>query len=240
MRRWNRKQKVLRNLLLCVLLGAAAYVLLGFPPYTVGQKLDRLGREYMLEDLEPVYTETVRHRAADQWFGRWYTLVVARSRQGDYVTSSWEQSGLKVERDVWLEQIGRGGICRVWGDQIYAAADGLRGAVSATMEVETKKRTFTLEGKRLEDGVFSFSYLSPDHDYGRFSHGQDIIPDEEIDLLDAVDLWYWEESDMFTYTLFSQDLPCTVTARDEAGQILAEVELSLNVMELDTQELYRW
>ena len=53
MRRWNRKRKVLRNLLLCVLLGAAAYVLLGFPPYTVGQKLDRLGRTYMLEDLEP-------------------------------------------------------------------------------------------------------------------------------------------------------------------------------------------
>lgn len=240
MRRWNRRQRVVRNLLLCALLGAAAYVLLGFPPYITGQKLDRLERTYMLEDLEQVCTQTQRHRSDDQWFDRWYTLVIARSPQGDYVTSSWEQSGLKVERDVWPEQIGRGGICRVWGDQLYAAADGLRGAVSATMEVETKKRTLTLEGKRLEDGVFSFSYLSPDHDYDRFSHGQDINPDEEIDLLDAVDLWYWEESDMFAYTLSSQDLLCTVTARDEAGQILAEVELPLDVMELGTQEFYRW
>ena len=56
MKRWNRKRKVIRNLLLCALLGTAAYVLLGFSPYTTGQKLDRLEREYMLEDLEPVYT----------------------------------------------------------------------------------------------------------------------------------------------------------------------------------------
>ena len=76
-------------------------------------------------------------------------------------------------------------------------------------------------------------------------HGEVWVAPGEITVEDGqyrtvVELWYWEESDMFTYTLFSQDLPCTVTARDEAGQILAEVELSLNVMELDTQELYRW
>ena len=41
---------------------------------------------------------------------------------------------------------------------------------------------------------------------------------------------------MFAYTLFSQDLLCTVTARDQAGRILAEAELPLDVMELGTQE----
>lgn len=157
MRRWNRKQKVLRNLLLCVLLGTAAYVLLGFPPYTTGQKLDRLEGTYMLEGLQTVYQETQRHRRDDQWFGRWYTLVIARSPQGDYVASSWEQSGLSVTNDMWPNKIGQSGLCRVWGDQLYAAADGLRGAVSATMEVETKKQTFTLEGQRVADGVFSSS-----------------------------------------------------------------------------------
>ena len=60
MKRWNRKQKTVRNLLVCTLLGTAAYVLLGFPPYTTGQKLDRLERQYMLEDMNVVCTETDR------------------------------------------------------------------------------------------------------------------------------------------------------------------------------------
>ena len=33
--RLNRKQKILRNLLVCLLLAAATYAALGFPPYTV-------------------------------------------------------------------------------------------------------------------------------------------------------------------------------------------------------------
>ena len=52
MRRWNRKRKVVRNLLLCVLLGTAAYVLLGFSPYTTGQKLDRLERDWGVTVLQ--------------------------------------------------------------------------------------------------------------------------------------------------------------------------------------------
>lgn len=241
MRRWNRKQKVLRNLLLCVLLGTAAYVLLGFPPYTTGQKLDRLEGTYMLEGLQTVYQETQRHRRDDQWFGRWYTLVIARSPQGDYVTSSWEQGGLKVQEDVWPDKIGRSGLCRVWGNRLYAAADGLRGAASATMEVETKKQTFTLEGQRVADGVFSFSYLSPDHAYDHYAHNQDYPPGPELDLLDAVDLWYWEKSGPFSYSMDGgQELLCTVTARDEAGETLPQVELTLEVHELDVQTYYRW
>lgn len=241
MRRWNRKRKVVRNLLLCVLLGTAAYVLLGFPPYTTGQKLERLEREYMLEDLEPVYTQTQRHRRDDQWFGRGYTLVVARSPQGDYVTSSWEQGGLKVQTDVWPDKIGQSGLCRVWGDRLYAAADGLRGAASATMEVETKKQTFTLEGQWVAEGVFSFSYLSSDHAYDHYAHNQDYPPGPELDLLDAVDLWYWEKLGPFSYSMDGgQELLCTVTARDEAGQTLPQVELALEVHELDVQTYYRW
>jgi hypothetical protein len=241
MRRWNRKRKVLRNLLLCALLGTAAYVLLGLPPYTTTQKLDRLERTYMLEDLEPVCTETVRHRRDDQWFGRWYTLVIARSPQGDYVTSSWEQGGLSVTNDMWPARIQRSGLCRVWGDQLYAAADGLRGAVSATMEVETKKQTFTLEGQQVADGVFSFSYLSPDHAYDRYAHNQDAPPSLELDLLDAVDLWYWEKVGPSSYTLDGgQEMLCTVTARDEAGETLPEMKLTVGVHELEVQNYYRW
>ena len=241
MRRWNRKQKVLRNLLLCALLGTAAYVLLGFPPYTTGQKLDRLEREYMLEDLEPVYTQTQRRRRDDQWFSRWYTLVIARSPQGDYVTSTWEQDGLSVTNDMWLDKIGQSGLCRVWGDRLYAAADGLRGAVSAAMEVETKKQTFTLEGQRVADGVFSFSYLSPDHAYDHYAHNQDYPPGPELDLLDAVEIWYWEKAGPFAYSLDgSQEILCTVTAWDEAGETLPEVKLTVGLHELNVQTLYRW
>lgn len=240
MRRWNRKRKVVRNLLLCVLLGTAAYVLLGFPPYTTGQKLDRLEREYMLEDLEPVYTETIRHRRDYQWFGRWYTLVIARSPQGDYATSSWEQGGLKVQADVWPNKISQSGLCRVWNDQLYAAADGLRGAASATMEVETKKQTFILEGQRVADGVFSFSYLSPDHQYDRYAHNQDAPPGPELDLLDAVDLWYWEKVGSSYILDGGQEILCKVTAWDEAGEPLPEVKLTVSVHELEVQTYYRW
>lgn len=241
MKRWNRKQKVIRNLLLCALLGTAAYVLLGFPPYTTGQKLDRLERTYMLEDLEPVYTEAARHRRDDQWFGQWYTLVIARSPQGDYATSSWEQGGLKVQADVWPNKISQSGLCRVWGDQLYAAADGLRGAASATMEVETKRQTFTLEGQRVADGVFSFSYLSPDHQYDHYAHNQDAPPGPELDLLDAVGLWYWEKVGPSSYILDGgQEMLCTVTARDEAGEPLPEVKLTVSVHELEVQTYYRW
>lgn len=235
MRRWNRKQRVIRNLLLSVLLGLAAYALLGFPPYTTGQKLDRLEREFMLEDLEPVYVQTGRHRRADQLFGSWYTLVMARSPQGNYVSEGWEQSGLKIEESMWERNLGEKSICQVWGDAFYVAADALRNAVCATAVVETKYRTFTLEGQPVEEGVFSFAYLVPDHDYNRFAHGQRIDPGTEIDLLDAVELWYWENN-----VLVSQDLSCTVTARDQAGKVLGELELSLDVMELDTQNFYRW
>ena len=241
MKRWNRKQKVIRNLLLCALLGTAAYVLLGFPPYTTGQKLDRLEGTYMLEGLQTVYQETQRHRRDDQWFGRWHTLVIARSPQGDYVASSWEQGGLSLTNDMWPDKIGQGGLCRVWNDQLYAAADGLRGAASATMEVETKRQTFTLEGQRVADGVFSFSYLSPDHQYDHYAHNQDAPSGPGLDLLDAVDLWYWEKVGPSSYILDGgQEMLCTVTARDEAGEPLPEVKLTVGVHELEVQTYYRW
>lgn len=240
MRRWNRKQKVLRNLLLCALLIAVIYVLLDFPPYTTGQKLDRLEGTFMLEDLQTVYQETQRHRRDDQWFGRWHTLVIARSPQGDYVTGSWEQGGLSVKNDVWPAQIRRSGLCRVWNDQLYAAADGLRGAASATMEVETKKQTFTLEGQRVADGVFSFAYLSPDHQYDRYAHNQDYPPGPELDLLDAVNLWYWEKVGTSYILDGGQEMLCTVKAWNEAGETLPEVKMTVSVHELEVQNYYRW
>ena len=55
--RLNRKQKIVRNLLACGLLGLAVYAMLGFPPYTVRGMLDRVERRYLLSDLEPLLVE---------------------------------------------------------------------------------------------------------------------------------------------------------------------------------------
>ena len=42
--RLTRGQKTLRNALLCILLAALVYAMLGFPPYTVRGMLDRVER----------------------------------------------------------------------------------------------------------------------------------------------------------------------------------------------------
>ena len=43
--RLTRGQKTLRNALLCILLAALVYAMLGFPPYTVRGMLDRVEEE---------------------------------------------------------------------------------------------------------------------------------------------------------------------------------------------------
>lgn len=242
MKRWNRKQKTVRNLLVCTLLGTAAYVLLGFPPYTTGQKLDRLERQYMLEDMNVVCTETDRYRFSNDWFDCWYTLVIARSPQGDYVSGSWKQSGLQIEETPWPDQPVTGGICKVWrGGRFYVAHDDLRGAISATAVVETSHQTFTLEGRREGNGAFSFPYIAPEYRRSRFGRWDTVDPDEEIYLLEAVQLWYYEKSGPNFNRLIVQDLPCTVTARNAVGETVAQVNMTISTSDLnDANFLSNW
>ena len=58
----NRKQKILRNLLVCGLLGLVVYILLGFPPYTVRGMLARIERDYLVPDLEPILVDRTEFR----------------------------------------------------------------------------------------------------------------------------------------------------------------------------------
>lgn len=235
MRRWNRKQRTLRNLLLCALLGTAAYVLLGFPPYTTGQKLDRLERTYMLEDLKVVCTGTDRYRYDNDWMDRRYTLVIARSPQGDYVSSSWQQTGLEIQEASWPAQPAVGGLCKVWrGGRFYVAHDDLRGAASATAVVETSRQTFTLEGRREGDGAFSFPYIAPEYRRSRFGRWDTVDPGTEIYLLEAVQLWYYEKEPGPDFDqLIEQDLLCTVTGRDAAGETVAQVDMTISTVDLN-------
>lgn len=238
MRQWSRKRRIVRNLMLCALLGTAAYVLLGFPPYTTGQKLDRLARAYMLEDLEVVCTGTDRYRFGNDWFDRRYTLVIAHSPQGEYVSGGWQQNGLEVTAS-WAGQPENGGLCRVWrGGRFYVAHDDLRGAASATAVVETSRRTFTLEGRWEGDGAFSFPYIAPEYRRSRFGRWDTVGPGTEIYLLEAVQLWYYEKSGPNFNTLIVQDLPCTVTARNAAGEIVAQVDMTVSTKDLD--EVNNW
>ena len=45
--RLNRARKTIRNLILCALLWALVYTMLGFPPYTVRGMLDQIGRAHV-------------------------------------------------------------------------------------------------------------------------------------------------------------------------------------------------
>lgn len=241
MRHWNRTWKTVRNLLACLLLAGLVYGMLGFPPYTTGQKLRRLERRYLLEDLEPVYVERIRHRSSRQWYGRWNTLLIARSPAGDYVAASYEQDLLDIMEGIWWnEKLAKGNVGYVWaGGRFFVAGEGLRGAVSATAVVETRKRDFTLEGEQVGEGVFAFTYAAPDHDYDvRSGHGPSVGPDGVTDLLYAVDLWYWdlvrEEDGSVRYHFAYEDLPCSVTAYDGAGRAVGTERLAIGAKELNS------
>lgn len=240
MRHWNRKEKAARNLLVCVLLAGVIYAMLGFPPYTVGQKLKRLEQRYLLANLEPLYVERIRHRGSSQWYGRYNTLVIARSPEGDYVATAFEQDLLEIMEGIWWnEKLGKGNLCYVWAKgRFFVAGENLRGAASATAVVETRNRDFTLEGERVGDGVFAFTYVAPDHDYSvRSGNAPSVGPDGVTDLLYAIDLWYWdlvrEEGGSLHYTFAYEDLPCSVTAYDEAGRVVGTERLAIGAAELD-------
>lgn len=78
--RLNRKQRILRNLAVCLVLWLTTYAALDFPPYTVRGMLDRLERECFLSDLELLVTEDISRSSTD-----WHDIhdIYLLARTGD-------------------------------------------------------------------------------------------------------------------------------------------------------------
>ena len=98
--RLNRKQKILRNLILSVLLSLVFYACLGFPVYTVKDMCRQMAQTYLLEEpVEPLYILRERNPSHYDNQSPRYTFVVARS--GDtYISFQYERNFLKSSPDI--------------------------------------------------------------------------------------------------------------------------------------------
>ena len=172
--RLTRGQKIGRNLLLSVLLGAVLYVLLWFPPCTVRGMLDRVERQYLLSDLEPVLVERKSLLYSNEWLSTHFTYLIARSGE-TYIATEFSRHGLEV-RSEWrsLLKMSREVLCMGLDGTLYVAGE-FTDAASASMEVTAERttrmydpdteeynliigerKTFTYEGEKAGDALFTF------------------------------------------------------------------------------------
>ena len=238
--RLNRKQKIVRNLLMCGMLWLAVYAMLGFPPYTVRGMLDRVERRYLLSDLEPLLVERSSRKYSNQFYKNHDTYLLAKS--GDtYLHTMYTRSLLRVRPEYGRYlKMGHGALCTARDGTMYVAGP-FRTAVSATAEVTAQKTTqyytqstdtwetvlgesctFTFQGERLGEELFSFRYRAEDH---HASWALDGVPESEYDLENAAEEWYssyWMDSPDTGggRSLLHADLPVHVTLYDEAGAVL--------------------
>ena len=227
--RLNRTGKIIRNLLVCLLLWLGVWTLLRFPPYTLEGMCRRVQQEYLLEKVEPVYVLREPHKYTDEMMNRMYTFVIARTGE-DYISFQYDQYLLQNQRRYTRQaDLEKGALCMARLGTMYVAG-AVKEAAFATAVVETTGKTFTLEGQRLGDEVFGFVYADEEHWYAR---PEDPPPIEEMDLLNAVELWYWDELEGGGRSLRHEGIPCTVTLYDEAGAVLDTLEL-----EVETYDIY--
>lgn len=242
--RLNRGQKTARNLILCGLLGALIYAMLGFPPYTVRGMLDRVERAWLLSDLEPLLVERKSFRYSGDLVPWRTTYVLART--GDtYVCVSASRHFLEV----WPERgrnlkMSRGTLCTAIDGNLYVTGS-FAGAASAAAEVtleritqvydpdteecETtfgEKRTYTYPGEKVNDGVFRFRYRGEGesrHDY--------------TSLTSLSSQWYrrYQKGDLYGgYGILHADIPVKVTLYGQDGDVLETLELRVDNYEFDS------
>lgn len=239
MRHWNRGRKTVRNFLLALVLALLVYASQGFPPYTVRGMCLRIGHDYLLEEPEPLYVQRDwRHYAANRYAR--YTMVAARSGE-TYGFFRYEDGLLGSQRDrSWFQPVfGEGAVCVARGGKIYAAG-AFENAVSATAVVRVEKgpepdgtamsRAFTLTGERLAEDVFAFPYQAErSQAYWEAWEGGD-YDDRDLNLEELVELWYREPAEDAgpgVYRMLDEELPCTVTLYDGAGEVLKTVSLTV-------------
>ena len=232
MRHWNRGRKTVRNFLLVLLMIFLVYASQGFPPYTVRGMCRRVSHDFLLGELEPLYVQRDWLHPSSNRYLR-YTTVAARS--GETYTIFRYRDGLLGSQRDWGSSgavLGEGAVCRARNGTIYAAGP-FEEAVSAVAEVRAERtlktsgrvmgRTFTLEGTRLADQVFAFSYGTADY----FGSQDEDRAYGEMSLEELVDLWYRRPLNKLGYAEANADLPCTVTLYDEAGEALETFDLTV-------------
>lgn len=246
----NRKQKILRNLLACGLLGLAVYAMLGFPPYTVRGMLARAEREYLLSDLEPVLAERTESTYSTGILHDtdYNTHLLARTAEDTYIYVWYRRNFLKVrELDM---KMGRGALCTAVDGTLYVAGP-FQNAAAATAEVTAQKttqyvtqatdtretvrgetRTFTLQGERAGEALFTFRYRGEDH------RSYD-VPESEYDLENAAEAWYSvylkdpaDEAEGQGRGILHADLPVHVTLYGGDGAVLDTLDLTVDNYEL--------
>lgn len=249
----NRTYRIIRNLLICLLIGAVVYACLGFPPYTVKGMCRQMERDYLLEEpLEPLYSLRENSRYMNDHAR--YTFVVARS--GDtYLSFQYEQNFLqnwryyqhvfpKMSNSVLCT--GRNGVLYVAGPFGNAASATAQVTVEKTIMIYDpdtgerqitrgpEKRTFTFQGEEAREGLFLFRYRS-----GSPNRWPELVPGAERELEDVVDLWYRSyrkgEEGGASHGWLHDDVPVQVTLYDEAGAEMETMDLSV-----DTYELHNW
>lgn len=144
--------------------------------------------------------------------------------------------------------IGQGRLCTAWNRVLYVAGP-LQEAASAAAVVTVERDhvtlpegeqgellEFRLEGERLGEEVFGFPYITHEHDDGVGTRPWQEDEPEEIDLLDAIGLWYWRRfptENGESASLTNEELPCVVTLYDGDGAVLDTWELTVGTYYLN-------
>lgn len=248
----RRKQKIFRNLLGCLLLGACAYALLGFPPYTVRGMCRQMERDYLLQEpLEPIYVLKDSSRYVNDHAR--YTYVLARSGN-TYISFQYEQNFLQNWRYYQhiAPKMSNGTLCTARDGILYIVGP-FEGVSSATAEITAEKTlvlydpdteerrmvkgpetwTFTLQGEKEGEELLVFRYRNGEPDLF-----PEQVPETQQDLEDISDLWYRiyrigeEEDTSAGHGLLHADLPVHVTLYKGFGDFVDTLDLTVDTYEL--------
>lgn len=232
----NRKQKIVGNIVLCILMLLGIYAAMDFPPYTVKAMCEREQADFLLEDeIEPLYVLKEKHSYSGDMFKRRFTFIIGRSGE-NYIAFQYDWYLLNNEWDaVRGGDIAKGALCTARNGTMYIAGD-FAGAASATAVVRAEKgeksRDFILEGERLDDEVFGFDVTNGTGNV--WYHDSLAKSEDEMSLCDIAQYWYRTPRDG-GYSLDHADLPVTLTLYDEAGRELNTLSLTVA-----TYDLHSW
>ena len=119
----NRKQKICRNFLVCLLLCLATHAAMGFPPYTVEGMCAQVARDYLLPEAEPIYVHTEKHKYSGDVFNRTYTYVIARC-EDHYLAFLYDRDLLINRREAFYGvELEQDVLCTARKGMLYAAGD---------------------------------------------------------------------------------------------------------------------
>ena len=233
--RLNRKQKVIRNLLVSVLLLLLLWAAYGFPPYTVAGMCRQVERQYLLDAVEPLYVLKDKQEFSGDLIATTYTYVLAKAGD-EYLEFQYERHLL--DNHLYHPRssngnIARGALCTARNGMLYVVGP-VEEAASATAVVTVEadvsgnpsSRTFELTGERLTEEVLGFRFSSEED---VMAHSFDFGP---YNLVDAAWDYYSLTHDSGGRSLLRVEMPCTVTLYDKAGTVLDVMDLTIGTYDI--------